>query len=518
MSSATDSTVPTTNPAAISEVASKRPNPVALETMVNVTGARQTVGGGSRDLFSEDTTTVLVFRDGAVIRLDAGVAIGQLLFVKHKKSGCEVVCQVLHKRAYRPTTSYVELLFTEDKPDFWGVAFPEMKAGGTEFRLKEQLEAEETSADDQGGVVAPRSEAEVDKLRKELEDLRQQLKNLEKEKTAEAAHAQKHDFAQPDADSSPQQPAQNAAPAVASPNLSAQAQAAPPAVRPMVGMALPTQTKSSGQSALGPTGSADPLLPQPELDFSRMPAVSQAAGHQAGKSQARLGRKELVIVGLSALALVTVAMAWWRHSHTATTSPTQPASVAADVLGSSTTTAKQPAPNSQPATPATTQQRQPSFSSAETPAGKFNAVPFAGGASASHSNPTTSNSDRRTRSTAKHPATPTPSHTIPQNDATTGASASASADVTSTPAKLLKAANPVYPPDAMRHYITGDVRASAVVDASGHVQNVEVLAGPQALRAAAIEALKHYQYAPATQAGKPVSSTVVVTVKFWFNP
>jgi len=33
-----------------------------------------------------------------------------------------------------------------------------------------------------------------------------------------------------------------------------------------------------------------------------------------------------------------------------------------------------------------------------------------------------------------------------------------------------------------------------------------------------MDALRQYEYAPATQDGKPVASKVVVTVKFWFDP
>jgi TonB family protein len=86
------------------------------------------------------------------------------------------------------------------------------------------------------------------------------------------------------------------------------------------------------------------------------------------------------------------------------------------------------------------------------------------------------------------------------------------------PAELLKAVNPVYPPDAMTNYITGDVKAEVEVDASGHVGNVKVISGPGALREAAMAALKQYQYAPATQGGKAVGSKAVEVVKFWFNP
>ncbi len=91
-------------------------------------------------------------------------------------------------------------------------------------------------------------------------------------------------------------------------------------------------------------------------------------------------------------------------------------------------------------------------------------------------------------------------------------------DAPFVPPKLLKAVNPVYPPDAMRKYITGDVKAEVAVKASGRVGEVKVISGPQALRAAAVEALKQYEFAPATQGGKAVESTATEVVKFWFNP
>jgi protein TonB len=92
------------------------------------------------------------------------------------------------------------------------------------------------------------------------------------------------------------------------------------------------------------------------------------------------------------------------------------------------------------------------------------------------------------------------------------------ADAPVLPAKLVRAAKPVYPPDAMRNFITGDVRITAEVGADGRVGKVTVISGPAALRAAAIEAMKHYEYEPATKGGKPVSSQVTATIKFWFDP
>jgi protein TonB len=86
------------------------------------------------------------------------------------------------------------------------------------------------------------------------------------------------------------------------------------------------------------------------------------------------------------------------------------------------------------------------------------------------------------------------------------------------PAKLVRAVQPMYPPDAMRSYITGDVRIEAEVDKHGRVGAMKVLLGPGQFRQVAMDALRQYEYAPATQGGKPVASKVTVTIKFWFDP
>jgi len=83
---------------------------------------------------------------------------------------------------------------------------------------------------------------------------------------------------------------------------------------------------------------------------------------------------------------------------------------------------------------------------------------------------------------------------------------------------LLRAVQPIYPPDAMRNYITGDVRIEAEVDKQGRVGAMKVLLGPAQFRQVAMDALRQYEYVPATQGGRPVPSKVTVTIKFWFDP
>ncbi len=107
-----------------------RPQPVALEVPVTVNGARAVEGTDKREPFSETTKTVLVFGNGAVIRLGSPVTAGQLLFLTNEKTKKEVVCQVVKSsKNYKNVSGYVELEFTESVVGFWGMRFPSDRIG-----------------------------------------------------------------------------------------------------------------------------------------------------------------------------------------------------------------------------------------------------------------------------------------------------------------------------------------------------------------------------------------------------
>jgi protein TonB len=116
-------TRPASSSLSSSESAGK-PQAVALEVSVTVNGARTVDGTDKREPFSESTKTVLVFGNGAVIRLQSSVTPGQLLFLTNEKTKKEVVCQVVKSKNYRNVSGYVELEFTEPVPGFWGMRFP----------------------------------------------------------------------------------------------------------------------------------------------------------------------------------------------------------------------------------------------------------------------------------------------------------------------------------------------------------------------------------------------------------
>lgn len=82
------------------------------------------------------------------------------------------------------------------------------------------------------------------------------------------------------------------------------------------------------------------------------------------------------------------------------------------------------------------------------------------------------------------------------------------------PAKLLSSVSPAYPAMAKTQHVVGDVKIDALIDASGRVTTMKVLAGPALLQRAAMDALRQWKYQPATLDGKPVPMHLTVTLQF----
>jgi TonB family protein len=557
-----------------------RPNPVALEALVNVTGANTAAGDGSRHLFSEETTTVLVFNDGAVIRLAARVSVGQLIFLTNKRSNQEVICQVLRHRSSNVGSSYVELKFTEERRDYWGVAFPEGQKSAPEFKVAEQVQAEATTAQPTETPITPHSAEDVDKLKREVEALREQLAALEKKNideaaakaTAEAAAAReaavrelalqnatkavdavagqapkhKEELAPVNQATPVPRPTDIAKPAPEKPTLLMPAapkdtnEAAPPVVSmslpvwkmekspeeqlleeeaaQVAAQAIQPQEPEAGSAEVPGQQPAEDLLPKPELDFSQAQngasKKQQANAKAANAATAGPTSGRMRIIGLA--AVVALAMGggawygkWWKYLATSKKAPVPVAVPHAVAPRTAPTAAKAASPTSNPP------------GAAASPAGKDSSKPDTASSSTTGNDGATPTKSAENESAVPEKRSvsekaPTRKETPKVQDLSS--TTEMASDAPPQPAKLVKSVNPVYPPDAMRSYITGDVKAEVTVLPSGRVGEVRVTSGPKALRDAAVEALKQYQYAPANQGGKAIESKTTEVVKFWFNP
>ena len=81
-------------------------------------------------------------------------------------------------------------------------------------------------------------------------------------------------------------------------------------------------------------------------------------------------------------------------------------------------------------------------------------------------------------------------------------------------AKLLSSVPPSYPVLAKTQHISGDVRVDALIDANGRVTTMKVVSGPTLLHQAAMDALRHWKYQPATLNGNSVPMHLTVTIQF----
>jgi len=535
---------------------SMRPNPVALEVPVSVAGARPVASNDKRELFTEETTTVLVFKDGAVIQLSAAVALGQLLFLTEKRTKKEVVCQVVHKRSHRPTSCFVELEFTEPEENFWGVSFPAQPDSARVPPAAEAVEAEETTEDDQSTpVAAPKSE-DVVQLKDEVAALKAQLEELRVKQSSEDKEAQARKLAEAEAaaraaaEAEARQKAEEEARKKAE-RLKTEGSGAPSTI----GMRLPSaglETATRAPLPLATNTEAPPayqeeidpledLLPKPALDFSHAPkAVDPNDPFNIYRPEPKGAGKREVLVGVAVLAFVIVAGvgAWYKNllpflhrspkpSVAADAGDTAKPAGKADVASASGTNASAtgnsapsatsvtPAPawpagvNSTPAPPViapivSSGIESPAERAALAEKGATRVVaPSKSGSKKAAGQPVKNHGKAKTsEESAPVPIPPVVSVS----------------DQPIVPAKLLSAVQPIYPPDAMRNYITGDVRIEAEVDKQGRVGAMKILLGPPQFRQVAMDALRQYEYEPATQGGKPVASKVTVTIKFWFDP
>ncbi|MGH9691683.1 MAG: energy transducer TonB [Candidatus Acidiferrales bacterium] len=100
---------------------------VSLEVSIRIHGSRVTdaVRGAAAhpEPFEEQTTSMIVFPNGGVLRMSTSVNVGQMLVLTHLKSRQDAICRVKKIRSYSSSSSYVEVEFTHRQPGYWGVHF-----------------------------------------------------------------------------------------------------------------------------------------------------------------------------------------------------------------------------------------------------------------------------------------------------------------------------------------------------------------------------------------------------------
>jgi protein TonB len=137
-----------------------RADAVSLEVPVKVHGSRVTEV--VRDVtphtepFEEQTSTMIVFPQGAVIRMSTTVSVGQMLVVTNQKTRQDAICRVVKVRTFSNLQGYVEVEFTHKQPGYWNVYFP--SEGPASANKPAQPTVIETATPIKKAPVAPASE------------------------------------------------------------------------------------------------------------------------------------------------------------------------------------------------------------------------------------------------------------------------------------------------------------------------------------------------------------------------
>jgi TonB family protein len=99
-----------------------------MEVPVRVWGSRPVASTSSQpgriDLFAEETCTVIVFPQGAVIRLSAPIAPGQMMMLTNRNSLQVAPCRVVNVRNFPNVRGYAEIAFLQSVNGFWGAYTP----------------------------------------------------------------------------------------------------------------------------------------------------------------------------------------------------------------------------------------------------------------------------------------------------------------------------------------------------------------------------------------------------------
>jgi protein TonB len=105
-----------------------RSDALSLEISVKVHGSRVTevVRGITphTEPFEEQTSTMIVFPQGGVLRMATAVRPGQMLVLTNLKTRQDAICRVVKIRTFSNSQGYVEVEFTHRQPGYWGVNFP----------------------------------------------------------------------------------------------------------------------------------------------------------------------------------------------------------------------------------------------------------------------------------------------------------------------------------------------------------------------------------------------------------
>jgi periplasmic protein TonB len=554
---------------------------VSLDVPVKVHGSRVTevVRGITpyTEPFEEETTTMIVFPRGGVLRLSAAVSAGQVLVLTNLKSRQDAICRVVKVRTHSNLPGYVEIEFTHPQPGYWGVHFP---SDGPELARKVVPPAPPLARDAEvkerpAGRVRTPSEPPLP-VAPPSDPGRQFISIGSQENVQAAASTAFFRGAVPPTQT------ETKAPAMVTSKTVTEADAPPgplppdPSIAELRGdaQALPVKSvvaakAAGGEGVLLPSTAAEPSRKNLDSTIGDISPGSPLRGQQGfgAESRAESQANEKIKPSanwklISAIAFLLIAILGGgvfllsHHSSSEVSAPsaagaaTEPvrtsaaqsvASPQAQSISDSNPPAELKPENSKPVSAEGTSVLKASTASGREPSDPSppvkNSVP----------NVTSDLSGvLRAHPVSSRHEDPLSVDSAPALDAGVVGSLGAdsallgigsSSPVVSPPPqpessanshgpvririggqlkqpRLLSSATPVYPTVAARTHTEGDVVVKTVIDRSGRVTEMQVVSGPPILRSAALDALGRWKYEPSMLDGVAVSAELMVTIRF----
>jgi TonB family protein len=524
---------------------------VSLEVALKVHGSKVTevVRGVTphTEPFEEQTSSMIVFPHGGVLRMSTSVSAGQMLVLTNLKSRQDAICRVVKVRTYSNSSSYVEVEFTHRQPGFWGVYF----------------ESDSIAAATPAVTPAPTHENSPKALRQTGPDVAApKSPGLDKNESTFIGLGSQEDV-QPAASLTSGAPSvSNARKTVQESKISQK----PPTIvkQPsVVGIqGVPSNASISSpaprtqQDEEDASVASEPFqtpkindLPLGDLRAARTLAAEASASGRIDPTtqdaQGSEGKKNWLLIAACAGALLLAGAGAVLLSHHKSADSPAPQ---AHVQPSPASTQGVQVPPAQMTPPVSKPSPGPQASVRSTPAASVKApketVAFTEPPAGPELSASTASGKKLVPSAFgalnSHPVLSrqqTNGIAAPSVDAIAPLSADALAGITSSatpsappgssslrvsapvqignPAKeprLLVRVIPLYPPVAKQTHTEGDVVLDIAIDKSGSVTDAKVISGPTVLRMAAIGAVRRWKYEPLD--GQQASAKVTVTIQF----
>lgn len=547
----TVSTASSTIPSANGQIHS---DAVSLEVPLKVHGSKVTEavrGVPPRpEPFEEQSSSMIVFPHGGVLRMATQVNVGQMLVLTNLKTRQDAICRVVKVRTYSSSSSYVEVEFTHKQPGYWGVYFesetpqPAPAASPSAPTANAGVGDAKLSALGTSGITSSRAASDDSTFIHfgSQEDVQLAATSMSSSSSSAASLAGKGSLSSAGLASSKKLADANA-----------------------------EGSKSETSSAAARMGDAA----QEDSSESRSARAGEAFGSRLGsaassKEQAESGKKWIAIGAGGAVLLVAIIGATVFLGHKPAGSPASPRPSVAQQTGAPQQDVTPPAPvtvtpassaarpnvtptaTSQPASAPVVKPARETATVRESAAVRESPVvrespsepaPVAEAAPAAAAAVTPKNSMPSVFGTLNaHPvarsrnvaaAAPNvdagPTSAAPEN-ALLGITSPANGSALPAPAfnpnipvavggrvkqpVLIKNVVPQYPPVAREAHTQGDVTVQIVVDRAGNVSDAKAISGPTVLRPAAVEAVRGWKYQPTMLDGQSISVQMLVTLRF----